>query len=142
MLLNKIFTFSLIISVSFILIACQNSNESESTNNPNATITPKEDKSLEYKLATINANGYVKKDDITVTRFRYLLNNISQHTGYPPEKIGDITVFAQKELHEKNGKEINLLSLMEEANKVLVKNKASKIKYEEIISMLMVMLSD
>ena len=31
---------------------------------------------LEYQLAVINKKGYVSKDDVTITRFRYLLQSL------------------------------------------------------------------
>lgn len=106
----------------------------------NAPPKTKSDKPIEYLLAVINSNGYVNEDDVTVTRFRYLLSTISQRTGYSSEKIADITVLAQKQLKEEYGKEVGLLDLMEGANKALSGHDV-QVSYEEIMAIMMLMLS-
>src|SRR5689334_15633370 len=48
---------------------------------------------LEYKLASLNAGTSVDKNDVTVTRFKYLLEKISEKTGDDQVRIGDMTVY-------------------------------------------------
>jgi len=69
--------------------------------------------SLEYKLAVINANGYVKKDHVSVRRFRYLLSTLDKRTIQSEQQLADMSVAAVTALREKYGKDISLLSFME-----------------------------
>jgi hypothetical protein len=64
------------------------------------TVGGSSSESLEYKLAVINAGGYVSKTDVTVDRFRYLLEAIHQTTGLPKERIGDMTLAGRNILRE------------------------------------------
>ena len=56
------------------------------------------DDPLEYKLAVIEAGGYVPKDHITVARFRSLLKQLQAGYKEDAERIADITVWAQDSL--------------------------------------------
>lgn len=71
---------------------------------------------LEYQLAVINKDGYVSNDDITVTRFRYLLESLDNKTIESKQQISDMVVAGQKLLREKYGVDLNLLDLMEGVN--------------------------
>jgi|TARA_B100000315_G_C14165172_1_gene401901 transglutaminase-like putative cysteine protease len=71
---------------------------------------------LEYKLAIINKDGYVSKNDITVTRFRYLLDNLERKCTNTREDICDVMVYVQKTLREKYGREASLLAITEGVN--------------------------
>ena len=91
-----------------------------------------EDMSIEYQLAVISAGGYVTEDDLTVTRFRYLLDHVQSKTGYSRQDIADMTVKARDILRRKYGRDVNLLKLMDESWKTLSLD--SGIKYEEILA--------
>ena len=93
-------------------------------------------KPIEYKLAVINANGFVPDDDITVTRFRYLLDSLQQKSGYSRQQIGDMTVKAQELIRSEYGKDVNLLDLMEEANKVM--SAGQNLEYKEALALMIV----
>ncbi len=95
--------------------------------------------SLEYKLAVINAGGYVSEDDITVKRFRYLLTSISSKTPNTKQQISDMTVKGWQLLQEDYGKRMKLIELMEAANKAIPENSRS-LKYESVVSALIVMI--
>ncbi len=56
------------------------------------------DKPIEYQLAVIDAGGYISDDDIRVTRFRSLLNQLTDTYDPTPTQFGDQTVAAQKML--------------------------------------------
>jgi len=86
----------------------------------------------EYQLAVINEGGYVTRDDVTVIRFRYLLDRIGSKTGYSDQDIADMTVKAQQILRDKYGREVNLLALMEGAWKALSLDSGAS--YEEILA--------
>jgi hypothetical protein len=73
--------------------------------------------SLEYKLATINARGYVSKNHITVGRFRSLLAQLSSTYVENKQQIADMSVTAQ-EMLEKDGIEESLLNIMEGLNQL------------------------
>ena len=79
--------------------------------------TPEPKHPIEYQLAVINADGYVDTNDITVSRFRYLLGNLSRTTGYDQEKIANIVVKTSDILKEEYGRKVSPLELMEAANK-------------------------
>jgi hypothetical protein len=73
--------------------------------------------SLEQKLAAINAGHFgVPEDDITVRRFRFLLASIHSATGVDREKIADKVVWAQGRLHDRYGKNVTVLEVMEALN--------------------------
>jgi hypothetical protein len=91
--------------------------------------------SLAYKLASLNKGGYVSHDDMTVTRFQYLLNEIEKKTENTQTEIADMTFTTQKLLKEKYGKEVSLIDLMEGANRAMPDGSPMKFKYQEIISM-------
>ncbi|MGB2937177.1 MAG: hypothetical protein WBD05_03125 [Phycisphaerae bacterium] len=74
---------------------------------------------LAYKLAVINAGGYVKEDHITVTRFAYLLRTIEPKTNNTAQQIADMSVAAVQALREKYGRDVKLLDFMEGMNRVL-----------------------
>lgn len=73
-------------------------------------------RSLEYQLAVINGNGFVAEGDISITRFRYLLNSLKKKTGYTEQQIADLCVYAVNTIREKYGKNIKLRDFMERAN--------------------------
>ena len=91
----------------------------------------------EYQLAIINAKGWVNKDDVTIIRFRFLLNSIQQQTGYPHRKIGDIVAMGRDQVRSHFGKEISLLGFMEEANRVM-RSAPRGTKFEEVVALLVV----
>lgn len=74
---------------------------------------------LAYKLAVINAGGYVREKDITVTRFAYLLRTIEPKTSNTTQQIADMSVSAVQYLREKYGRDVKLLDFMEGMNRVL-----------------------
>ena len=93
--------------------------------------------SIEYQLATINAGGYVKDDDISVARFRSLLGQLSSKYVNSRQEIGDMSVRAMQVLQEK-GVRVKLMTLMEGLNRVIigvVKNQ----KYEEYCALYITM---
>lgn len=75
--------------------------------------------SLEYKLATID-KGYVSRDDIIVTRFRTLLDQLGSKYHGTRQQISDATVVAQNLLRDKYGIEESLLNIMEDMNQVVI----------------------
>lgn len=84
---------------------------------------------LEYKLATINAGGYVSKDDINVGRFRGLLNRLSATFVENEQQIADMSVAAQSRLKEEGVQE-SLLNIMEGMNQLFSKRIENQ-KYAE-----------
>ena len=66
--------------------------------------------SLEYKLATINAGGYVSKEHITVARFRSLLDQLSATFVEDKQQIADMSVTAQN-LLKRDGIQESLITL-------------------------------
>jgi hypothetical protein len=101
---------------------------------PAPTGTPKQ--SMEVMLATIDKSSSVDADDITVKRFRFLLENIQRKTKNTKDQIGDMTVNGQKLLRDKYGKEKTLLELMEDANRAIPEGSQVRWDYAEIITML------
>lgn len=93
-------------------------------------------KPLEYKLAVINANGIVAEDDITVTRFRYLLDTLEIKSGYSRQQIGDMTVSAQELIRSEYGKDITVLDLMEKANSAM--STGTDLNYKEVLALIAV----
>jgi hypothetical protein len=72
--------------------------------------------SLEYKLATID-KGYVSNDDVSIARFRSLLQQLDTKYSESKQQIADMSVKAQSMLRDKGLKE-SLLNIMEGMNKL------------------------
>lgn len=98
--------------------------------------------SLEYKLASINHGSPVEEDDVTIIRFRYLLDSLEKKTANSKQQIGDMSVKAQEVLKEKYGKEVSLLELIEQTDKAIPSNSNKDVKFEEIISLVMIVLQE
>lgn len=90
-----------------------------------------ENKTLEYKLAVIDAGRYVRDDDITVARFRTLLELLSEKFIEDRQQIADMTVKAQSILRDKGVSE-SLLSIMEGINGVFYGDRGHQ-KYAEYV---------
>ena len=106
-----------------------------SVNEPSSTQDTTEE-SLEYKLATINAGKYIEKDDLTINRFRYLLDTLENKTKNTKEEIADMSVAAlEKVAKEKYGLDITLLELIEGANNSIPKEATGTdaVDYAEIV---------
>jgi hypothetical protein len=73
--------------------------------------------SIEYELSTIDAGGYVPRDDITVARFKSLLHQLSQTYSVTPQQIADQTVKA-KEMLKDHGVQESLLNIMTGMNQI------------------------
>lgn len=123
--------------VSILAINCNQKTEkvSKETKLPpiNKVEEPKIEHSLEYKLATVDANTYVKKDDIKIKRFRFLLDNLSIKYIEDEKKIADLTGWVTDEL-EKIGLKESLLNIMEGMNSLMPKNIDGQ-KYVEYTSL-------
>jgi len=92
------------------------------------TQQPMPEMSIEYKLATID-KGYVSEDDITITRFRSLLQQLDAKYADNKQGIADSTVMAQKLLREE-GIEESLLNIMEGMNQ-LFSSESVNLEYTE-----------
>lgn len=90
-----------------------NTNSSTSSNTDKKSIV---NTSLEYKLASINKGGYVSDNNITITRFRYLLESLDAKTKQSKQRIADMLVTGQRILREQYGRDISLLTLTEGVN--------------------------
>ena len=89
------------------------------------------DDPVEYKLAVIEAGGYVPKEHITVARFRSLLKQLQAGYKENSERIANMTVWAQKSLREEGIKE-SLLNIMEGMNQILVRE--TKKEYAQFVA--------
>lgn len=98
--------------------------------------------SFEYKLASINAGKRVEKDDITVTRFRYLLENLERKTKNNQEEIGDMSVTGVNLLRDKYGKEVKLLDFMEGTNQIIPEDENIQMDYAEIAALYLTRLKE
>lgn len=84
--------------------------------------------SPEFNLAVLNAGRWVKEDDVTIIRFRFLLNSISARSGYSPTRISDMVAKARDMIRRDFGKEVNLLAFTEEIyREVLAAPKGTKL---------------
>lgn len=104
---------------------------------PAPTGTPKPP--MEVMLAAIDKGGPADADDITVKRFRFLLENIQRKTNNSKDQIGDMTVNGQKLLRDKYGKEMTLLELMEDANRAMPEGSQMRWNYAEIITAVVIL---
>lgn len=81
--------------------------------------------SLEKQLATINAKGWVAENDITIVRFKSLLDQLDRQFVENRQQIGDMSAKTLQLLRE-DGIEESLLRLMEGLNTVLMGRKNQK----------------
>lgn len=95
-------------------------------------------KPLEYQLAVINAGGFVADNDVSVNRFRYLLETLQKQTAYTQQQIADANVMAVNTLHNQYGKNIKLLDFMEGTLKPL--QVKAKVDYKEIVAAMIVLI--
>lgn len=72
---------------------------------------------IEYELATVD-KGYVSRDDITITRFKSLLQQLDATYAENKQKIADCTVVAQKMLKDDYGIKETMLNIMEGLNQI------------------------
>lgn len=94
---------------------------------------------LYHQLAALNSNmNPVNNEDIE--KFNYLLQDISQKTIETPKRIGEISLCCVKKLREEHGKIVTLLEFLEHASTGL-KDYASKLKYDQVASLLVFLIS-
>ncbi|MBA3243174.1 MAG: hypothetical protein H0T60_18290 [Acidobacteria bacterium] len=110
------------------------------TSAPVSTPSATPPKTYEYILASLDKGYPVNEDDITVKRFRHLLDSLEKKTKNTRQQLADYTVNTKKIALEKYGKEIKLLDLMEQANKAIPPGQ--KMDYNEIVVMTMVLMAN
>lgn len=94
-------------------------------------VAGKSDMPLEQQLALVNAKkGALPSDDVTIARFRYLLERAAEQTGDTQKEIADTACKGQGLVLE-NGKSVTLLNFMEGVNKFLSTPGLPKTKYQE-----------
>ena len=88
---------------------------------PTSPSNPKQsdEKPLEYKLAMLNAGGFIQDDHITVARFRSLLSQLATTYVESRESIADMTLAGQQKLRGE-GIDESLLNIMEGLNQIFV----------------------
>ena len=97
----RVVVFAAMVTVA-IVVACGGSNDGGG-DQPETT---------EYKLAVINADGYVAPDDPIVAQFRQVLADLDGKCPDTAEQIGDYAVSANKMLNDKGVSE-TLLETMQ-----------------------------
>ncbi len=78
-----------------------------------APLVPEEGRTPEQNMAIINAEHWVRTDDVTIARFRFLLKELHDATGEEPKRIADMLVHTQEIIARDYGKKIALLELTE-----------------------------
>ena len=120
--------------ILFAIVRSANQSPSGQQQVSHPAVSQTDEKPLEYKLATINARGFVPDDDLAISRFRFLLQDLESRTKNTKQQIADGSVKGQQILRERYGKEIGLLDLMEQARNSIPQN--LKVDYAEIIAAL------
>ena len=101
----------------------------------------KADTPLEQQLAFVNANkGALPSDDLTITRFRYLLEQAEAKTGETQKEIADQACKGQG-LVQENGKSVSLLNFMEGVDRFLETPGLPKMKYHDAALMVAIEIS-
>lgn len=96
------------------LTAC--GSKSDIPNSEEKQVTSTEEETVEHQIAAIDAGGFIAKDDITVTRARYLLSSIQSATDTPARNIGNMAAKTSDLLMEKYGKKVTILEVLEAVN--------------------------
>jgi hypothetical protein len=86
----------------------------------------------EQELARFDSN----ESDTSISRYRFLLEEISLKTKTDARKIEEFTVNAQDTLHKRYGKDVSLLTILEDINQALPHGKTTN--YSEAIAMYVV----
>ena len=98
----------------------------------------KEEYSIEYQLAVINAGGFVEEDDETVQEFKRLLDKLEKKVVNSRQGIADIAVKAQEVLKD-DGYNIELIQVMRDLNTAIPEG-LEDVKLEEIAAAYMVLI--
>jgi len=140
-------TILILLFLILILVAfsgCTSKSTSKSSEQADSTTeqlseppVEKEEKSMEYILASLNAGEYVPEDDVTVYRFKYLLDSLEKKTKNSKQEIGDMSVAVVTQLKEKYGKEKKLLDFMEEMNDTIPDG--LEMEYAEVLALYLTM---
>jgi len=116
-----LFLFIIVIVLICGSIICnKGGSDRGSSSSANRTTSTSGARTPEHNLAIINNRGWVSEDDISVRRFRFLLGKLDKLCVESKKQIADMTVSAQEILANKYGKDINLLSMMEEMYKTML----------------------
>jgi hypothetical protein len=75
-------------------------------------------KSIPYMMATINNDGPVRENDITVARFRFILDKFASATGETEEQVGDRIVAMWKIVEKDYGRKVALLDYAERVRRM------------------------
>ncbi|MGA1796157.1 MAG: hypothetical protein ACMUIL_09880 [bacterium] len=85
---------------------------------------------LEYRLAIISTKGNVRYNDAIVSRFRCLLDELSQNYVEDPRQIANMSVIVRNKL-KGYGIQESLLTIMEGLNQILWPPDSPKKRYSE-----------
>jgi hypothetical protein len=91
----------------------------------------------EYQLAMLNANGAVNSSDVTIIRFRYILNSIQDKSGESHRRIGDMLAKGHSLLRSNYGKQVSVLSFAEDANRAM-RSAPSGTAFAEVVALLVI----
>ena len=100
-------TKTAVLAAAIVLLSCGDDGEQRSSVQKRQS-----EYSWEYKLASIDAGGFIEENDIMVARFRSLLHQLSNKDDSNLQYISDASVRAINLLKGK-GVEESLLNLME-----------------------------
>lgn len=117
------------LTLLFLILTACNDSPTKTAARPTAPQPAKQQASLEYMLATID-KGYVSSDDISIARFRSLLQQLDTKYSESKQQIADMSVKAQSMLKEK-GLQESLLNIMEGMNKLF--SSPADLKYAEYL---------
>lgn len=142
--MRRLLLLSVLVSVALFMAGCGKSEsvnvrtESKQMKTTREQADPKD--SIEYKLACRNEMTSQELDpaDPLVAQFRELLRSLSAYTRYEPQRIADMTIKAQDDLAGWHGKDVTLLELMEQANKLYdeAENKENLPDYGALMAMM------
>jgi len=81
------------------------------------TMKLKDNESMEYMLASIDAGHYLPRDDASIEKFRILLRQLDEKFAEDEKQIGDISVSTKFQLRDAGIQE-SLLNIMEGMNEL------------------------
>uniref|UniRef100_UPI003217C9E3 hypothetical protein n=1 Tax=uncultured Draconibacterium sp. TaxID=1573823 RepID=UPI003217C9E3 len=116
------------------LEAHNNQPKEQKNDNPRSTYN---DRSLAYKLAILDKDGYITEEDQLVKRFEYLLNSLNNKYTDTKSQIGDRTVVGWEQL-KSSGINASLLEIMEGMNTLRDPSKSIKSYHEYLFIYLIV----
>lgn len=133
--MRYIYTITLTLLVSFYL-SCSGSSGTSSSGSDSSEYTSLSERSIEFKMATLNAGGLVADNDPTIAQFTEILDRLDNICKESRSQIADMIVFAHKDHQKDTGRKVSLLWIAQQLNASLPEGSESLgLQFAEVSAM-------